>query len=110
MIRDLKTIARILREATRNSVRWSWQIGQFRFVQVLREVYRRAVRMNVEIENIDDRASFVGAEVGFYETARPNAERKTPGRGTGNSGLDDKGRSLAGTRVGSSCIRPRLND
>ena len=44
MIRDLKTIARILREASRNSVRWSWQIGQFRFGQVLREAYRRAVR------------------------------------------------------------------
>ncbi len=43
------------------------QSHQFRFGQVLREVCRRAVRMNVEIENIEDGASFVGAEVGFYE-------------------------------------------
>src|SRR5664280_562727 len=35
------------------------QSHQFRFGQVLREVCRCAVRINVEIENIDDGASFV---------------------------------------------------
>lgn len=36
------------------------QSHQFRFGQVLCEVCRRAVRMNVEIEDNDDGASFVG--------------------------------------------------